>query len=221
MNQTGYSTEAVENLLELYGKFKSQIEARVEQFHRIWREKDEDAMFKELIFCLLTPQSRAKYCWAAVEELFQNDFVFCAGWRQIAEKLNYVRFKNTKARRIEQVTKSFVEKRSCAVFEILHNCNENKTARDKLVKQVNGLGYKEASHFLRNIGRGQELAILDRHILKNLVELGVIERIPKSLTRRKYLDIEGKMVQFAQVVGIPMEHLDLLLWAKQTGEVFK
>ena len=216
-----YSDAKVAQLVELYCKFKDQIISRVEQFHRIWREQDEDAMFKELIFCLLTPQSRAKYCWAAVEKLFQNDFVFCANWRQIAEKLNYVRFKNTKARRIEQVVKSFVEKRSCVVFEILHNCNENKTARDKLVKQVNGLGYKEASHFLRNIGRGQELAILDRHILKNLAELGVIERIPKSLTRKRYLNIEGKMVQFAQKIGIPMEHLDLLLWAKQTGEVFK
>ncbi|RLA75886.1 MAG: DNA lyase [Deltaproteobacteria bacterium] len=216
-----YSDAKVAQLVELYRKFKDQIISRVEQFHRIWREQDEDAMFKELIFCLLTPQSKAKYCWAAIEELFQNDFVFHANWRQIAEKLNYVRFKNTKARRIEQVVKSFVEKRSCVVFEILHNCNENKTARDKLVKQVNGLGYKEASHFLRNIGRGQELAILDRHILKNLAELGVIERIPKSLTRKRYLNIEGKMVQFAQVVGIPMEHLDLLLWAKQTGEVFK
>ncbi|HDG68079.1 MAG TPA: N-glycosylase/DNA lyase [candidate division Zixibacteria bacterium] len=216
-----YSDAKVVQLLELYRKFKDQIISRVEQFHRIWREQNEDAMFKELIFCLLTPQSKAKYCWAAVEELFQNDFVFHANWRQIAEKLNYVRFKNTKARRIEQVAKSFAEKRSCVVFEILHNCNENKTARDKLVKQVNGLGYKEASHFLRNIGRGQELAILDRHILKNLAELGVIERIPKSLTRKRYLNIEGKMVQFAQKIGIPMEHLDLLLWAKQTGEVFK
>ena len=144
----------------------SYSDAKVVQLLGLYRKlKNEDAMFKELIFCLLTPQSKAKYCWAAVEELFQNDFVFHANWRQIAEKLNYVRFKNTKARRIELVTKSFVEERSCIVFKILHNCNENKTARDKLVKQVNGLGYKEASHFLRNIGRGQELAILDRHIL--------------------------------------------------------
>jgi len=216
-----YSEARVVQLLELYRKFKDKITSRVEQFHRIWREQDKEAMFKELIFCLLTPQSKAKYCWAAVEELFRDDFIFHANWRQIAEKLNYVRFRNTKAKRIERVSKNFAEKRTCIVFEILHNCNKNKVARDELVKQINGLGYKEASHFLRNIGRGQELAILDRHILKNLVELGVIEQTPKTLTRKKYLDIEEKMVQFAQAINIPMEHLDLLLWAKQTGEVFK
>ncbi len=216
-----YSEEKVVQLLELYDKFKDQIIARIEQFHRIWREQDEEAMFKELIFCLLTPQSKAKYCWAAVEELMRDDFVFHANWRQIAEKLNYVRFRNTKARRIAEIVKKFTQKRTCEIFDILHNCNENKIARNKIADTVNGFGLKEASHFMRNIGRGQNLAILDRHILKNLVALGVIRQVPKTLTRKKYLDIEEKLIEFSRKINIPEEHLDLLLWAKETGEVFK
>jgi len=65
------------------------------------------------------------------------------------------------------------------------------------------------------------LAILDRHILKNLKKLSVIENIPGSLSRRSYLDIERKMRDFAEEIGIPMAHLDFVLWYRETREVFK
>jgi N-glycosylase/DNA lyase len=89
------------------------------------------------------------------------------------------------------------------------------------VENVKGLGYKEASHFLRNIGLGEDLAILDRHILKNLALLGVIKEVPTSPTKRIYLEIERKMTAFSKESKIPMGHLDLLLWYKEAGEVFK
>jgi N-glycosylase/DNA lyase len=94
-------------------------------------------------------------------------------------------------------------------------------AREWLVANINGMSYKEASHFLRNIGMGQDLAILDRHILKNLVRLGVIQEIPSSISPRKYLDIEEKMRRFCTREKIPMDHLDMLLWCRETGEIFK
>ncbi len=94
-------------------------------------------------------------------------------------------------------------------------------AREWLVKNVKGLGYKEAGHFLRNIGLGEDLAILDRHILKNLMLMGVIDAVPASLSKKTYLDIEKKMIEFSKQVGIPMGQLDLLLWYKEAGEVFK
>ncbi len=94
-------------------------------------------------------------------------------------------------------------------------------AREWLVNGVKGIGYKEASHFLRNIGFGEELAILDRHILRNLKELGVIHEIPLSLSKKKYFEIEKKMKEFSRSVNIPMSHLDLVFWYKETGEIFK
>jgi N-glycosylase/DNA lyase len=93
--------------------------------------------------------------------------------------------------------------------------------REWLVKNIKGLGYKEASHFLRNMGFGESIAILDRHILRNLHLLSVIEGIPESLSRVKYLLIEKKMAEFAKEINIPLAHLDLLLWYKETGEIFK
>lgn len=88
---------------------------------------------------------------------------------------------------------------------------------------VGGFGgiFLHNSHFLRNIGLGYDLAILDRHILRSLVEFKVIDEIPKSLTPKKYLEIEQKMKRFADHLNIPLAELDLLLFYRKTGEIFK
>ncbi len=88
------------------------------------------------------------------------------------------------------------------------------------MQNVKGLGYKESSHFLRNIGY-KNLAILDRHILKNLKDLRVIRYIPKSLNKNKYLEIEDKFQNFSKRINISMDELDLLFWSIETGEVFR
>ena len=92
---------------------------------------------------------------------------------------------------------------------------------DNKIKNIKGIGFKEASHFLRNVGFYKDISILDRHILRNLVYLGVIDEIPKSLTGKKYLEIEEKMKKESDKLGIDMEYLDLVLWYKEAGEIFK
>ncbi|MFN3910047.1 MAG: DNA lyase, partial [Candidatus Anstonellaceae archaeon] len=91
----------------------------------------------------------------------------------------------------------------------------------KLVKEIDGLGLKEASHFLRNIGMMKNLAILDRHILKCLKYYGVIKEIPKTLTKKNYLEIEKRMIEFSKKIKIEPAKIDLLFWSEQTGYVFK
>ncbi len=93
-------------------------------------------------------------------------------------------------------------------------------SRELIVKHVKGLGYKEASHFLRNIGF-RNLAILDRHILKNLQKLKVIHKIPSNLNKKNYLLIEKKFYNFSKKIKIHMDELDLLFWSIETGKVFK
>ena len=97
--------------------------------------------------------------------------------------------------------------------------HDKKKIREWIVNNVKGLGYKEASHFLRNIGVFG-FAILDRHVLKNLVAEGVISEIP-SLTRKNYLLIESKFKNYAESKDLSVEELDLLFWSKETGQVFK
>jgi N-glycosylase/DNA lyase len=85
---------------------------------------------------------------------------------------------------------------------------------------VKGLGYKEASHFLRNIGF-KGYGILDKHIVRCLNELGVIDSGKPPTSRGRYLETETRMRQFAAETGINFDELDLLLWSMKTGEILK
>jgi N-glycosylase/DNA lyase len=140
---------------------------------------------------------------------------------RIACELDGVRFCNNKSRYIVEVKKRFVSNGNISIVRTIDQFDNNRDARDWLVSNIKGLGYKEASHFLRNIGLGQNLAILDRHILKNLVLYGAIDEIPRSISKKRYFELEDAMLAFSTELGIPPEHLDLLFWYKQTGKIFK
>jgi N-glycosylase/DNA lyase len=87
-------------------------------------------------------------------------------------------------------------------------------------KEVKGLGYKEASHFLRNIGiKGH--AILDKHVMRCLAEVGVIDSPKPPSTRKKYLAVEQELIRFAKDIRIDFDELDLVLWSMKTGEILK
>ncbi len=208
-------------LKKTYEEIKSKIVWRLNEFRRLWDGGAEEELFAEVAFCLLTPQSKAKVCWGAVEGLRAKKLLLYGNAIQIAKELRGVRFHNVKARRIVKARALFMSNGNIAVRPLLTQFDNNQEARDWLVRNVEGFGYKEASHFLRNIGLGSGLAILDRHILKNLSHLGVIGTLQKSLSGHKYMEVERRMKGFAEEIKIPMEHLDLLLWYRETGEVFK
>ena len=182
---------------------------------------DDEDIFRELVFCILTPSSRARSAEKAVKNLLQKDLLFNGTVSQIAGELNIVRFRNNKAKYIDLAKKLFtvggkiILKEKISAFESVYD------KREWLVPNVKGIGYKEASHFLRNIGFGGEIAILDRHILKNLHACSLIDEIPGSLSRNKYLYIEKQMVGFSKRLEIPLGHLDFVLWYKETGDIFK
>ncbi len=193
-----------------YKKFLPEIKKRIKEFRK--NSKSNKKIFLELCFCLCTPQSKAKNCWFAVQILAKNNF-FNFNKRKIAVVLKNsgVRFHNKKAKYIMAVGNG---QRAMGRGQLIYK-------REWLVQTIKGLGLKESSHFLRNIGFGLKYAILDRHILKNLVKYRVIKKIPKNLNKKNYLLIEEKMQKFAKKVKIPMAELDLLFWAMETGEVFK
>lgn len=198
-----------------YNFLKNKIIKRLNEFKKVLKESSDEDIFAELTFCILTPQSKAKVCWAAVENLKNKKLLFDGNKSQIIKELKGIRFKNKKANYIICARKKY-EKVKKIIF-----CNNPYDVREYLVKNIKGIGWKEASHFLRNIGLGDNLAILDRHILKNLKELNIINDIPEYLSKKVYLKIEEKMNMFAKKINIPISHLDLLLWCKETGEMFK
>jgi N-glycosylase/DNA lyase len=209
---------SIKELKELYNPVRGQIENRLHEFGCIWENANDEELFTELVFCLLTPQSKAKTCWNAILRLKRKGMIFNGDACLVQDELFGVRFNKRKAEYICLARKTFS---LCSIKSTLREFSNSFDAREWLVNNILGLGYKEASHFLRNIGFGLDLAILDRHILKNLVLLNVIDEIPASLSKKAYLEIEKKMTRFSIDVGIPMAQLDLLLWYKEAGEVFK
>ncbi len=211
-------TDDIEQLKDIHKRLEHEIEARLKEFELIWLHGDDERLFAELVFCILTPQSRARSCWAAVESLFSTGRVYCQS-DAIHPMLEGVRFKYRKAEYICEARDLFSVDGRLSIRAFLKG--DVLSMREWLVENVKGLGYKEASHFLRNIGIGRDLAILDRHILRRLVRYGVISSMPESLSRSRYLEIEGSMSDFARRIDIPMSHLDMVFWYMGTGEIFK
>jgi N-glycosylase/DNA lyase len=199
-----------------YQYWKLSILNRLSDFSNTWKTSSNKKLFQELCFCLLTPQSKARLCWRAVTELSKKELLLNGDAIQVRNVLFGVRFKNKKAFYIVNARRYLN-----IIKQQLHNHNDVLKLRMWLFRNIKGLGLKESSHFLRNVGLGENIAILDRHILRNLQKAGVIESVPKSLSVKKYLAIEEKMKFFSSYVNIPMSHLDLLLWAEETGDIFK
>ncbi|MDR1194877.1 MAG: N-glycosylase/DNA lyase [Endomicrobium sp.] len=208
-------------LKRFWANIKHLIQKREKHFDDVWKNGSEEEIFAELVFCLFTPQSKAVSCWAAVNELAECDMIFKSSPQQIAAKISKVRFRNNKAKYVIEARKLFTVNGKMKIKEKLTSYDDIYALREWIIKNITGIGYKEAGHFLRNIGIGKELAILDRHILKNLKILGAIEEIPKTLTKKTYLEIEKRMQDFCKKSGIPMPHMDMLLWCKESGGIFK
>lgn len=204
-----------------YAAKRSAIDARLEEFRRVGQGSDE-GLFEELCFCILAVQTDARRSDAAVSALRDADLLRSGRPRQLAAFLRHrTRFHNHKAAFIVRARGLFSPDGSGALARTVGSFPSSKAARAWLVDEVDGLGLKEASHFLRNTGRGEDLAILDRHILRNLLRHGVLHRLPHTLTPKQYLGIEARLERFSQDVGIPMAAIDLLFWSRETGEIFK
>jgi len=204
---------SVEAIVDDHGRIAGRIRTRLEEFARV----REEEYFYELAYCLLTPQSSAVNAGATVERLKSADLLGSDvdPTATLFRKDYYIRFHNTKARHLLEAKRKLPE-----ILASLRRQAAPAEKRAWLVANVRGLGWKEASHFLRNIGY-RDLAILDRHILRNLRRHAVIRALPKSLTPGRYIAIEEKFRGFARAIGIPMDELDLLFWSRETGEILK
>jgi len=210
------------DLKETYKKLYEEINSKLELFSNVWKNSSEKELFMEIAFCILTPQSKAKNAWEAIKILSNDDLLFKGKADEFKEILNIVRFKNRKSEYLVLLREFFTDQKgNINVRGKLGSMVNIIEKREWLVNNIKGIGMKEASHILRNIGFGDEITILDRHILKNLLKYNVIDEIPKSITKKIYIEIEDKMKLFSEKVKIPLNAMDMVLWHSETGEIFK
>lgn len=200
-------------LVQFYKESKDAIQKRLQEFENVPKEQ----YFYELCYCLCTPQSSAINAEKVVNKLFELDFRnnnFNPA-EILASRKHYIRFHNQKAQRLLEMKSNYKK-----ILKILEQNDTAFNKRELLVTIVKGFGYKESSHFLRNIGY-KNLAIIDRHLLKNLLKCNVISEIPKNINKKKYLEIEERFLNFSQQINIPLDELDLLFWSYETGLILK
>mgnify|MGYP001424685869 CR=1 FL=1 len=182
------------------------IKKRIQEFE-LMRACGEKEIFRELCFCILTAGTSAELGIKTINHL--GNTIFTGTLKDIEQKLKEVyRFHRIRARYIFDARKSF------------KNLNLNsEDIREQLVKNIKGIGLKEASHFLRNIGF-RNYAILDFHIINILSKHKLIQK-PKNLSKKTYLEIEEKLKNLAKEVNLSLGELDLYLWYLETGKILK
>ncbi|MEM2168913.1 MAG: N-glycosylase/DNA lyase [Candidatus Bathyarchaeia archaeon] len=192
---------------------KRVVDARMREF-RENKTKPINEIFKEMCFCILTANFSAERAMKIQLEI--NDGFLNMPENELAERLRVLghKYPGLRAKYIVDARKYIPQ-----LEALLKNPIDERSLREWLVNNIRGLGYKEASHFLRNIGFAN-VAIIDRHILNILSEFGLIRR-SKSLSKRKYLEIERLLGDLARMVNLSLGELDLFLWFMKTGKVLK
>jgi len=202
--------ELINSIKKVLPYVKNIVKQRIKEFEEIGKS---DRIFIELCFCILTANFNAERCMK-IQEKIGNGFFYLPE-EKLAKKLKKLghRYPNMRAKHIVEARKYSNLK------EILESFRDGKEAREWLIKNIKGIGYKEASHFLRNIGY-KDVAIIDFHILDLLERYKIIKK-PKVLTPRKYLEIERILEKIAKKVKISLAELDLYLWYIETGKILK
>ncbi len=193
---------------------KTTITNRINEFKKIGKSSD-NTIFKELCFCLLTANYDAKKAMKIQQEM--NDIFLTADLGLLKKNLKSLgyRFPNVRAEYIY-----LAQKYKNNIKQIIDDNKSNSSnLRKWFVNNIKGLGFKEASHFLRNIGY-LDYAILDFHIIDVLEKYDIFSR-PKTLSPKKYLEIEAVLKPFANKLNLPLGELDFYLWYLEVGEIYK
>jgi N-glycosylase/DNA lyase len=184
----------------------------IRNFFSSINSKSDEYVFGELIFCILTPQARAKSCREVISRLKEGHKLFAISKEELQEIIKNVRFSEKKLEYIMKAKEMWPE-----IKDSLRNVRDIHELREWLAENVMGFGMKEATHFLRNIGIGfGDLAILDVHVQNFMKKLGVSEW--KTLNKKTYLVLEKQFLEIAKESGIPTEEFDVAIWLYQSGE---
>lgn len=211
----------LEKIKETYTARRKEIRQRLAEFADIWQNGSDEKLWEEMVFCFFTGGCSARMGLNSVEAV--RPILLTGDHEELMNALvGKHRYPRARAGYIVASRNFLQEHCKMQLRKKLESFSDDLSRRDWLVKEkrIKGLGYKEASHYLRNIGF-KGYAILDKHILRSLAELGFIEDPKPPGTRAKYLVVENKLKDLAKQTGIDFDELDLVLWSMKTGEILK
>jgi len=196
-------------------EIKHLVEERIKEFEKV-NKKSNKEWFSELCFCLLTANTSAELGLRIQKELGYKGFTEFKTEEKLAERLKNVkyRFYNRRAHFIA-LANNFKN-----IKEIISKIKDKNEKREWLVENIKGIGYKESSHFLRNVGHF-DYAILDKHILRVLEDNKLIKEIPKTINKKNYLMFEKILEKLSKKINMSQGEMDLYLWYGKTGKILK
>lgn len=213
----------IETLRATHRARRREIRARLHEFDQVWHGGSDAQLWEEMVYCIFTAGASAMMGYGAVNAVrpLLKDGSRAALTRALKRRPAY-RFYNVRAEYVVATRHYLRESVSMRLRDHLLGLRDPVARRDWLARnpQIKGLGYKEASHFLRNVGF-KGYGILDKHIVRCLSELGVIDSPKPPTTRARYLETEDRMRKFSTKVGIDFDELDLALWSMKTGKILK
>ncbi len=211
----------IENIKRVHSERRREIERRLGEFEAIGSSGTDLKLWEEMVFCFFTGGCSARMGLNSLEAV--KPILMTAGQDELTNALLGVhRYPNARSRYIVASRTFLQEHCGMKLRKKLKGFDCRHERRDWLVKEkgIKGLGYKEASHYLRNIGY-KGYAILDKHVLNCLAELKIIEDPKPPNNRSRYLMIEEKLHNLTDLTGIDFDELDLVLWSMKTGVILK
>ncbi len=215
-----------EDILLHYENNKSEIKNRLKQFKKL-RNSSDERIFQELAFVIFTSQSSAEYSWSAAENIGENNLLKLDK-TELADLLaqEEIMYEEQKAKYIVQNREflsqpTFKDPSTELKLKSRIRPNDINASRKWLVKNIKGISWKGSSHFLRNIGYGDEFAILSKHTVSVLFDLDVLKISEPPKSEKNYLKAEKRVQTFSKEINISIQALDLALWSYKTGKVFK
>ena len=202
---------------------RKEIRKRLGEFDEVWRKGSDARLWEELVYCIFTAGASARMGLDSVDAV--RPLLLEGEAKAMTKALKAAgahRFPVARPQYIVVTREYFRAQFGMALRKRLREFSDPVERRDWLAqeKQVKGLGYKESSHFLRNVGvKGH--AILDKHVMRCLQEVGVVDSAKPPQTRRKYLEVEQELIRFAKDIRVDFDELDLVLWSMKTGEILK
>lgn len=211
----------IESIKAAHRKRSKEIKQRISEFEQVWATAGDERLWEEMVFCFFTGGCSAKMGLRSIEAVRP---LLLEGTHEELMNALVGRHRYPRARSGYIVASREFLQTDCnlELRRRLESFTDPLERRDWLVREkgIKGLGYKEASHFLRNIGL-KGYAILDKHILRSLAELKIIDDPKPPNTKLKYLTVEKQLKNLAETLKIDFDELDLVLWSMKTGEILK
>ncbi len=212
----------IDELQKSYLEKKSDIQARLDDFVEVGALGDDGRLFEELVYCIFTAGASARMGLNSLERV--SPHLLTGTHRRLMKLLTGAhRYPRARSGYVVHTRKYLKDSCGLRLREKLDSfADDTEARRDFLARNpgIKGIGYKEASHYLRNIGY-KGYAILDKHILRSLHAYEVIDSPGPPTSKKKYLAVEENMREFAARIKIDFDELDLLLWSNKTGEILK